>query len=204
MKIYDMPQGESEWFEVRRGKITASNFASATAGGQGKTRKSLMLKLLAERMTGLVNQNGYTSASMEWGNEYEDRAAACYELETGLEIDKVGFWELNENIGCSPDRLVGRIKNTALGLVQIKCPDSHTHIDYILSGKEPATYKKQIQGEMWVTGAEWSDFVSYDPRNISRDFFKVRVERDDKFIKELSNGINLFVEEMLELEEKLK
>lgn len=198
-KIIDCIQGTDEWFEARRGKVTASCFSNATAGGTGKTRMNYMYKLLAERLTGEVDRNGYTNKYMEWGNEQEERARICYELETGLEVEQIGFVLLNENIGCSPDGLIGND-----GLVQIKCPASQTHINYLITGKAPSEYMKQIEGELWVTEREWSDFVSYDPRNLYKDLFKIRVYRDDKFISMLEKDIYIFVEELLKYEQKLK
>ena len=203
MIIHEMEQKTEEWFQVRLGKCTASEFATATAkgrnGNESKTRKTFMLKLIAERMTGIAQDDAYTNHFMEWGNEWEQQARQCYELEKGVDVKQVGFVEMTENIGCSPDGLINEN-----GLTQIKCPSSHVHIANILAGKTPPEYLKQIQGEMWVCEREWSDLVSYDPRNIARDFFCVRVNRDDKFIWELSDGINAFVDEMLKIECQLR
>lgn len=198
-RLIECEQGSDEWLEARRGRVTASKFADAIAGGQGKTRTKYMHQLLAERLTGEVDQNGYTNPYMGRGLEQEKKARINYELETGTEVTEVGFVLLNENIGCSPDGLVGDN-----GLIQIKCPASHTHIEYLLTSKVPSNYIKQIQGELWVTEREWSDFVSFDSRNKYRDFLRIRVERDDAFIATLKNGIDLFVAELLHHEKILK
>jgi len=199
VKIIECVQGTAEWHEARRGKVTASCFADALAKGEGKTRMAYMCKLLAERLTGEIDENGYTSKYIQWGNEWEWRARLAYELETGQEVSQVGFVALDENIGASPDSLVGED-----GLVQIKCPASHTHVKYIIDGVVPTEHMKQIQGELWVTGRQWSDFVSYDPRNRYRDIFIYRVERDEKFIANLKDGIDKFVDELLSFESAFK
>jgi len=197
-KLVDVEQGSPEWLEARRGKVTSSMFAAATAKGEGKTKHTYLCKLLAERLTGNLVEN-YTNSKFDWGKEQEPAAAAMYSFETGLEITKVGFVKHDDNIGCSPDRLVGN-----QGMVQFKCPDSHTHISYILKKTTPTTYMKQIQGEMWCCGRMWSDFVSFDPRNPYKDIFIIRVHRDEEFIKKLAAGVNEFVEELLRQESILK
>lgn len=197
-KLVECEQGSEFWMETRKGKVTASMFAAATAKGEGKTKFSYMCKLLSERLTGELTES-YTNKVMEWGNDNEAAARSMYAFETGLEITQVGFVKYNDNIGCSPDSLVSDD-----GLIQIKCPDSHTHIGYLLRKTAPATYMKQIQGEMWVTGRSWSDFVSFDPRNPYKDIFIVRVHRDEEFIRKLAAGVNEFVDELLRQESILK
>ena len=197
-KLVECEQGTDEWLEARRGKVTASMFAAATAKGEGKTKHTYMCKLLAERLTGNLAEN-YTNSKLDWGKEKEPAAAAMYSFETGLKITRVGFVKYDDNIGCSPDRLVNDE-----GMIQIKCPDSHTHIGYLLKKTAPTTYMKQIQGEMWVCGRLWSDFVSFDPRNPFKDIFIVRVYRDEAFIKKLAEGVNEFVGELLRQESILK
>jgi len=197
-KLVECEQGSEAWLESRRGKVTASMFAAATAKGEGKTKHTYLCKLLAERLTGNLVEN-YTNSKLDWGKEQEAAARAMYTFESGNEVVQVGFVKNGEHIGASPDSLVGND-----GLIQIKCPDSHTHIGYLLKGTAPTTYMKQIQGEMWVTGRNYSDFVSFDPRNPFKDIFIVRVHRDEEFIRKLAAGVNEFVEELLRQESILK
>jgi len=197
-KLVDVEQGTDEWLEARRGKVTSSMFAAATAKGEGKTKHTYMCKLLAERLTGNLVEN-YTNSKLDWGKEQEAGARAMYTFETGMEVDQVGFIKNGAHTGASPDGLVGDD-----GMLQIKCPDSHTHIGYLLKKTAPTTYMKQIQGEMWVCGRSWSDFVSFDPRNPFKDIFIIRVHRDEEFIKKLAEGVNEFVEELLRQENFLK
>lgn len=202
MKVYDdIIQGSPEWYDVRLGLVTASNFAKATSKGKGaapsKGRKDLMLKLVAERMTGLPSES-YSNSAMEWGSETEQEAREYYEALERREVRQVGFIARDEDVGCSPDGLLG-----ADGMAQFKCPDSSTHIATILAGKMPTKHRKQVQGEIWVAERQWSDYVSFDPRNRKRPYFCQRIYRDEKEIKELHLGIVMFVNDMKEMYEKL-
>ncbi len=190
MKIYDCIQNSEEWYQVRLGKVTASCFSKANAGGQGKTRKTYMIQLIAERLT-QSEQEGFSSAVMVRGQEIEPYAREYYELLNDVSIREVGFVERNENIGASPDGFIGED-----GLIEIKCPLSTTHIATILADKVPTTHKPQIQGQLWVCEREWCDFVSYDPRVRQRPFFCERIYRDEDYIKELHIKIQMFIDEM--------
>ena len=190
MKIYDCIQNSEEWYQVRLGKVTASCFSKAIAGGQGKTRKTYMIQLIAERLT-QSEQEGFSSAVMVRGQEIEPYAREYYELLNDVSIREVGFVERNENIGASPDGFIGED-----GLIEIKCPLSTTHIATILADKVPTTHKPQIQGQLWVCEREWCDFVSYDPRVRQRPFFCERIYRDEDYIKELHIKIQMFIDEM--------
>jgi predicted phage-related endonuclease len=159
------------------------------AGGTGATKYKLMDKLIAELDTGKP-EDTFKSGYMEWGTDTEGDAREYYELVNDCSIKQVGFVELNEFIGVSPDGLVGED-----GLIEIKCPKSSTHVKYRREDKMPATYRKQVQGQLWVTERLWCDFVSFDPRSKSPYWF-TRVERDDKFIKKIEDGVNIFVDEM--------
>lgn len=194
--LVECEQNTEEWLEARRGKVTSSMFKAATAEGRkkgspSKTRFKYMCELISERATGNLVERHKTRA-MDWGHEWEDSARSMYELETGLTVVEVGFIKLDENIGCSPDGLVGDD-----GTVQIKCPESHNHIATILEDRIPPEYVKQVQGELWITGRQWCDFVSYDPRNPDNDLFIKRVPRDEEKIKEIASGVQLFVDDLL-------
>ena len=197
MKIHECQQGSPEWYAVRLGHVTASCFSDAMAGGQGITRKKYMHKLIAERMTG-EPENGYANAAMQWGTEIEPQAREYYELLNDCPVREVGFIERDEYIGASPDGLVGLD-----GMIEIKCPFSSTHISYIIEERLPTTYKKQVQGNLWVAEREWVDFVSYDPRVQQKPYFCERVYRDEDYIKELSIKITMFITDMQKLMERL-
>jgi len=196
--IKDIEQGTEEWKELRLGKVTASRFKDVIANGQGgkpsKTRLAYMYQLAAEILTG-EQQDFYSNQYMEWGNENEPRARSMYEFESNCDVEQVAFIVHNEWVGVSPDGLIGND-----GLIEIKCPKTTTQIEYFLSGKVPASYRPQIQGQLWVSEREWCDFISFDPRvNGVSGYFKVREYRDNKYILELEKKVFEFVEDLGDL-----
>ncbi len=191
----DIIQGSDEWFAVRLGKVTASNMSCVLAkgrdGGKSKGRAGYMLRLAAERLTGCP-QESYSNANMERGTETEDAARIHYEAIQGVTVEQVGFIELDgETVGISPDGLIGDD-----GMIEIKCPLTTTHIEYIMADKFPTTYKAQVQSQLWVAEREWCDFISFDPRMKSNKMFKVRVYRDPDYILDMSAKTKTFLEEL--------
>lgn len=200
MEILNYEQNSPEWFEARLGMVTASNFSKVLAGGQGKTRRSYMLQLAAERLT-KERTEGYTNAAMEWGNETEPQARAAYELFQEVNVELIGFCKTDDWVGCSPDAFVGDE-----GLLEIKCPTTTTQISRFIDDVFPISYKAQVQGQLLGTGRQWCDFVSFDPRIAGKaQYFCKRVERDEDYINHtLWPGINRFVEELEQLLGQLK
>lgn len=200
-------QGSDEWKKLRLGHVTASNIADIMAkgrGGESITRRKYKMRLVAERMTE-QSEAGWSSAAMEWGVEQEPFARSAYEVLQGTFVDRTGFW-LHPTIkwvGVSPDGLVNDD-----GLVEIKCPNSTTHLDWLLASRVPPEHMKQIQCQLWVTGREWCDFVSYDPRvKHSKQLFAKRTFRDEEFIAEMEREVLVFLQEVeqciTDLENKL-
>ena len=197
MKIIECQQNSPEWMEARRGKATASCFSKAIAGGQGKTRKAYMIQLIAERMTG-EPQDNYNNAAMQHGSETEPLAREYYKLINDVSVEQVGFIERDDDIGGSPDGLIG-----GDGMLELKCPNSATHIGYIIDDRLPPIYKAQVQGQLWVAERQWVDFVSYDYRVAKRPYYCVRVWRDDKYIKELQEKIDMFIDQLHDMAKQL-
>ena len=196
--IRGVDQGSADWLALRAGRVTASNFGKVLAGGQGKTRRAYMLQLVAERLTGEPAET-YTNAAMEWGTQTEPLARALYEWETDRLVEEVTITLEGDYIAASPDGLVGE------GGLEIKCPNTSTHLDYLLRGELPAQYRPQVQGCMWVHRAPWWDFMSFDPRlPPASQAFILRVERDEEYIESLAGSVRAFVGEMLELEQRLR
>ena len=190
-------QGSPEWFQIRLGKVTASRFSDVLAKGSGATRKSYMYQIIAERLSVEV-QESFTNAAMQRGIELEPEAREHYENKNLQAVEQVGFVVHDDWTGVSPDGFVGDD-----GLIEIKCPNSTTHIGYIIRNVFPSTYKAQVQGQLWVTGRQWCDFVSYDPRIPQNPMFTVRVERDEEYIKELQTAITIFIAETQMLIKKI-
>lgn len=198
----EQEQRSSKWFEARLGKATASRFNDLmrrTKSGYSSARQNYMAELVAERLTGGRYDN-YTSKAMEWGIETEDSARLAYEFESGNTVEETGFHEhTNMAAGASPDGLVG-----IDGLVEIKCPNTATHIDTYIKQSLPNKYLAQVQGQMWITGRQWCDFVSYDPRLPDHlQLVIIRVDRDDNYIARLGTTVGQFLDELDEMEKLL-
>jgi putative phage-type endonuclease len=185
MIIHDMIQGAPEWFEIRRGKFTASEFGDLFMGKTTKGYNSLINRVVYERMTGEIAEsfsNGWT----ERGTALEPEAREAYELQTFNKVHQIGFMELDEWVGCSTDGLIGES-----GIVSIKCPKYSTLIDYHLSGKIPVEYLWQIYGELWISKREWCDFYVWHPK--MKPLLR-RVERDEKAIDSLGAELSVAVD----------
>lgn len=197
-----MIQGSPEWFAARCGRATASCFGKVLATiktGEAAERRNYRAQLICERLTGVV-ADSYTSAEMLHGTECEPLARAAYEALTGNLVEQVGFIPHPDlMIGASPDGLID-----ADGAIEIKCPNTATHIDSLLKGM-PATHIPQIQGCMWLSGRQWVDFVSFDPRLPEKlQLYVQRIERDDIYIAKLALAVSLFLGEVDELVSQLE
>ena len=197
-------QGSNEWLMQRLGKVTASRITDVLAkgkSGEAATREDYRTELVVQRLTNEPGES-FTNAAMEWGTQTEPMARIAYEAQANVFVEQVAFVDHPriEWFGCSPDGLVGET-----GLLEIKCPASKTHIKYLLGGKPPAKYVPQMQCQMAVTGKEWCDFVSYDPR-LPEDLqlFVVRLERDEEYIKAMEAEVKKFLGEVSEMYSKLK
>lgn len=200
--IDSIEQGSQEWLDMRLGKVTASCVGDILKNGKGgsisKTSESYMFELIAEILTG-KSKPFFENDAMRWGTETEPQARAMYELMTDNEVKEVAFMELNEFVGMSPDGLVGDD-----GLLEIKCPATHTQIARALSDSYHVDYKAQIQMQLWVSDRKWCDFVSFDPRlDCAASFLLERVERDEEYIATMAEKVNVFVEIMKTRLEKL-
>lgn len=197
-------QGSDEWFSVRLGKATASKMAdlmAKTKTGYSASRTNYMAQLIVERLTG-QKQESYSNAAMQWGTDNEPQARAAYELETGYQVKEVGFIDHPriEMSGASPDGLVDDD-----GLLEIKCPNTATHIDFLLSSVIDNKYIKQMQWQMACTSRWWCDFVSFDPRlPVNLQLKIVRVARDDNMIIEMEQEVKSFLSEVDEKVKKLQ
>lgn len=197
-------QGSPEWFAQRLGKVTASRMVDVLAkgrSGEAASRAGYRAELVAERLTG-KQQEGFTNAAMKWGTECEPLARAAYEAEFGLLVEEVGMipHPTIAMAGASPDGLV-----SIDGLIEIKCPETKSHIDTMLSGEAPAKYIPQMQWQMACTGRAWVDFVSFDPRMpADMQMFVRRVLRDDNLIREYETEVIRFLAEVDETVSRLK
>jgi putative phage-type endonuclease len=199
-----MEQRTDEWFAARLGKVTASRIADVmakTKTGYGASRANYMAELIVERLTGQKGDS-YQNAAMIWGTNTEPLARAAYEAHRGVLVEETGFvpHPSGAMTGASPDGLVGDD-----GLVEIKCPNTATHIDTLMSDDAPPKYFAQMQWQMACTGRAWCDFVSFDPRMPEEmQLFVTRVERDDTWIIMAEEAVQAFLSELDEMVSKLK
>lgn len=200
----NIAQGTDEWHALRLGKVTASKVAdivAKTSKGYAASRTNYAAQLIIERLTGCPTET-FTNAAMQWGTEMEPEARSAYEYYRAEEVEQVAFVDhptISET-GASPDGLVG-----CDGLVEIKCPNSATHIETLTGRIAPAKYVAQMQWQMACTGRKWCDFVSYDPRiRESMRFFCTRVPRDDAMIAELEAEVIKFLGEVRAKVDELK
>jgi putative phage-type endonuclease len=189
-------QRSEDWYAARLGKATASRFKDAIAalksGAPAQAQRDYLTELVVERLTQQPIQR-FQNAAMTWGAEQEPAARAAYERVTGRIVEETGFVAHDTLMaGCSPDGLVDWD-----GLIEIKCPwNTANHIETLLNGM-PAEHIPQVQGQMWITGREWCDFVSYDPRMPAELQLHVqRIQRDPSFIADLEAKVTFFLQQV--------
>lgn len=194
IEIYTVEQGTPEWHACRAGIPTASEFSTVIAkgrgGGESKTRKTYLYKLAGERLTGEVGQVWAGNAHTERGHAMEPEARDLYAFMRDAQPQQVGFLRRGP-VGCSPDSLIGQD-----GLLEIKTKLPHLQIELLDSGELPSEHKAQVQGQLWISGRRYVDFVSYWPR---LPIFITRVERDELYIAELAKSVRDFLSELDEV-----
>lgn len=191
-----LEQGSDAWRAARCGSLGASRIADATAKtktGWGASRANLMAELIAERMTGVPYET-YTNAAMQWGTRTEPEAHAAYEFMFDASVAQVGIVP-HPSIAwthCSPDGLIGDA-----GMIEIKCPNTATHLDTLLGAEIDGKYIKQVQWQMACCERSWVDWVSYDPRlPENMRLFVKRTHRDDAMIAALEKDVIAFLAEL--------
>lgn len=184
MRIIECDQGSPEWYQARLGRVTSSRVAdmmARTKTGWGYERAKYEADLICERQTNEV-KHGFKSAAMQWGTNTQPQAEKAYAFRTDNELERVGFIIHDELMfGASPDALVNKD-----GLAEFKCPETHTHIETLLSQTIPGKYLLQIQWQLYMTERRWCDYVSFDPRmQPSKRLFIRRVHRNESQIQDL-------------------
>lgn len=191
-------QGTAAWLAQRAGKATASKIADIMAKGRGgeesRSRANYLAQLTSERMTGRPYEGGFKSEAMERGNHVEDEAREAYAFTRNATVTRAGFVD-HPHIamsGASPDSYVGED-----GLLEIKCPNTATHIETLLGGSIPKKYMLQMQWQLSTTGRQWVDFCSYDDRlPLHLQLHIQRIHRDQRLIIELETEVAAFLREV--------
>ena len=198
MEIHDCEQRDERWFELRRGRATASMFSAVCAkgrgGGESKTRQTYMCKLAGERISGEPMEN-YVNAHIERGREMEAGARAAYSFLRDAEPEQVGF-VTNAAAGASPDALLGDD-----GLLEIKTALPHLMVEYLVNDVFPPSHLPQTQGQLWVSERKWLDLVIFWP---TMPLFVKRIERDEEYIAKLTAEVTKFNAELDELVKKVE
>lgn len=197
MFVYiDVEQGSPQWHQARCGSLGASQVhevLAKTKSGYSAARGNAIARIASERLTGRT-QETFKSSAMQWGTDTEPQARSAYSFFTGNQVSIVGMFKHPTLIGthASPDGLVG-----ADGLIEIKCPNTLTHIETLDKEKIDPSYMTQMQWQMFMTGREWCDFVSFDPRMPDDlQLFVKRIERDPVRISELCDEVMKFLDEV--------
>ena len=193
MKVYNCEQGSEEWLKCRLGKLTGS--VAHTIATSGKGLETLCLEKATEILTGIIS-DGYKNDAMQHGNDYEAEARSIYELETGNTVIQVGFCEVNEFVGVSPDGLIGDD-----GLIEIKCPTDKTYTQYLIDGVIKPEYYSQMQMQMLITNRNWCDYVVYNP-NFKKTIIIKRVKADKEHMEKIGAGLGYGMRKIKEIVEK--
>jgi putative phage-type endonuclease len=195
-----LEQRTDEWLQARVGKVTASQMkhvlAKTQKGLPTAARTTYLWQQVIERLTGQPAPVAKTMA-MQWGTDQEPAALQAYNEAHLVNVEAVGFVQHPTlSVGCSPDGLVTE-DMAATGLVEIKCPyNSAVHLETWLNGM-PEEHQAQVQGQMWLTGRQWCDFVSFDPRMpADLQLYVQRVQRNPEYITTLEREIVTFLGEV--------
>lgn len=197
MTIVNVEQRSAAWFAERCGRVTGSVAAAMLSNGKGGAesagRKNLRARLVAERLTGITqDENGYESEPMRRGTELEPLAFAAYEVTVGMVAMPIGFLRHDTLMaGASPDGVVGD------GILELKCPNTATHIEYLRGDGLPSKYKAQVTHNLWVSGAAFCDFVSFDDRlPAALQVFHWRVQAKDLDLSLYEQQVRAFLDEV--------
>lgn len=187
LQIFDCEQNSADWFAARRGIPTASEFSTVLAKGQGITHRKYLLTLAGQILTGEVVQAWAGNEHTERGHAMEDDARRLYAFQCDAEPERVGFMRRGR-AGASPDSLVA-----SDGLLEVKSKLPHIQLEVLEQNRLPPEHVAQVQGQLWISGRAYCDFVSYWPK---LPLFVIRVERDEAYIAKLAQAVADFNDEL--------
>ena len=195
MKIHNFEQRTEDWYNIRKGKMTASNADTIIANGKGL--ETYIYNLMAEYYSSAEKEN-YINADMQRGIDLEPEARLEFEFYTNLDVQEVGFIEYNEFIGVSPDGLIGDD-----GLIEIKCPNDSVYFKLLLSDNIKPEYIAQMQMQLYVTDRQYCYFVSYNP-NFEKSLYIKKITRDEEMIEKLKKGLDKGTELIKEIKKNFR
>jgi len=191
--IINCEQGTEEWLKLRLGKFGGTDAQAVATNGKGL--ETLCFQKVADLIVGQPEET-YTNEHMERGALLESSARLLYELKTGGQVQQVGYCQLNDYVGCSPDGLVG-----ANGLIEIKCPMARVFVKFMYGGEVEKAYEWQMQHNIYVTERDWCDYVLY---NESLDKIEIRrIDRDEKMIDKIKIGLDAGIAKVKDIQERI-
>lgn len=195
MKIHNFEQRTEDWYNIRKGKMTASNAETIIANGKGL--ETYIYNLMAEYYSSAEKEN-YINSDMQRGIDLEPEARLEFEFYTDLDVQEVGFIEYNDFIGVSPDGLIGDD-----GLIEIKCPNDSIYFKLLLSNNIKPEYIAQMQMQMYVTDRQYCYFVSYNP-NFEKSLYIKKINRNEEMIDKLKKGLERGTELIKEIKKNFR
>ena len=195
IKIYEVDQGTPEWFNLRKGKVTASH--AQAIGNNGKGLDTYLLEVVSE-MFSSAQKDQYSNEHTERGNELEPLARSMYELQENVEVEEIGFAEYNDFVGCSPDGLVGDD-----GMIEIKCPDDKTYFNLLMNENIDSSYIWQCQMNLLILEKKWCDLIFYNP-NFEKSMKIFRLNPDKEMFSRLKEGFAKAEKEIIRMISKYK
>lgn len=178
MKTYNVEQGTQEWFNLRLGKFTGTDAQIVQCAGKGL--ETLVYKKASEILSGEFDES-FINDDLERGQDGESIARSAYEMERGVRVEQIGFLELNEYVGCSPDGYVGE------GLAEFKCPRQYNYVKTRYTQKIDPCYVWQMQFQMYVSNRPWCDYVVFNDK--FHDLIIIRENRDEAKINKIISGL---------------
>jgi len=195
--ITEFDQLSEEWEQARLGSIGGSSIGTVVSSGTGRT--TLLYRFAGEILSGQKYES-YSNDFMRRGIQLEPEARSYYAMLNDKYVWQVAMVKSDEPYKHeSPDGLVGDD-----GKIEIKCVIPSTHVETIIKGKIPSQYRRQVQWGLHICEREWCDFISYCPEIVDKPIYIIRAKRDEKLIKELDEGANKFIKEMLDIVKKVK
>lgn len=195
MIIHDVKQGTEEWLQLRVGKFTGTDGQAIATNGKGL--ETLVFEKVAEIITGKFKPS-YTNDDIDRGHDLEAMARNSYELESGNLVKEVGFVELDEFTGCSPDGFI-----LEEGMVEIKCKNDANYVRYLYDRKIDPAHNWQIQFNLMVTGREWCDYVVFN-ENFPKTTIITRINRNETEIAKLKAGVAVGIAQLKAILDKIK
>lgn len=195
MKIHNFEQKSDEWFECRKGKITASH--ADTIATNGKGLETYINEVMSEYFSSGEKEN-FSNEHTERGNDLEDTARSIYELENNVNVEQVGFIEYNDFVGCSPDGLIGEDEG-----LEIKCCSDKVYWEILMTNdcSSMSKWKWQCLMNLLITKRKKWNLVIFNP-NFKKSMVKIEILPDEEKFNKLLTGFTIAEQKIISYIEK--